>query len=372
MSDDTQETRAQSGPSSRALIVLWTLGVGGIFLFTLIQVATSMYENRRDSQKRHAERMDPSVLESGLDPKDAELPPNARPVKVTVGVYVDRIIELSVKETGWRVEFYVWFRWTGLDFDPGELFDVIDGRVEERQKQDEYVDGEDHYQRYRAVAHITKFFDVTRFPVEEHMMTINIEIGSYRRDALLLVPDDDSAISSRAKVPAFKVVRTAVVEKPHMYRSDLGDPRMAGGKRAIYSQYRFGIVIQRDGWGFFFKLFQGLFASLAVAMAAFFIKPTDVDPRFGLGVGAFFASIANSYVTSSLIPDTGVMTLADIINGLAMATIFLTMVQSVISLYLYDIREQEELSRKFDKWSFWTFAVAIVVINVAMPFAAKS
>ena len=88
-------------------------------------------------------------------------------------------------------------------------------------------------------------------------------------------------------------------------------------------------------------------------------------------MGAFFASMANSYVTSSLIPDTGVMTLADIINGLAMATIFLTIVQSVVSLYLYDILEQEELSRRFDKWSVWTFGFGILLVNVVIPVAAR-
>lgn len=38
-------------------------------------------------------------------------------------------------------------------------------------------------------------------------------------------------------------------------------------------------------------------------MLAFFIKPTDVDQRFGLGVGALFAAIANTYITSSLVPE---------------------------------------------------------------------
>lgn len=371
MSDD-HETTANSGPSSRALIALWTIGVGGLVLFVSIQIATGMYQNRKAADKRHAERMDASVLESGLEAKDAELPAGARPVMVTTGIYVDRIIELSVKETAWKVDFYVWFRWKGADFNPGEDFQVIDGKIEERELADEYVDGDEHYQRYRVVAEFTKFFDVTRFPVEEHLLNINIELRSQRREFVILVPDEESSVSSRVKVPAFKVVKAVAVEKPHKYRSAMGDPRMGAGKLAIYSQFRFGIQIQRDGWGFFFKLFQGLFASIAVAMSAFFIKPTDVDPRFGLGVGAFFASIANSYVTSSLIPDTGVMTLADIINGLAMATIFLTMVQSVISLYLYDIREQEELSRRFDKWSFWTFVVAIVLVNTVIPLAARS
>ena len=47
-----------------------------------------------------------------------------------------------------------------------------------------------------------------------------------------------------------------------------------------------GIWIHRQGSGFYLKMFVALFVGVGVAMIAFFIKPTDVDPRFGLGVGA--------------------------------------------------------------------------------------
>ncbi|MFO0868301.1 MAG: hypothetical protein U0935_05085 [Pirellulales bacterium] len=357
--------------SSHALIAIWSIGVGGLVLFTGMQIGTSMYRSRLAADQRHEERMNPKLLESGLEAEDAQLPPGATPIEVTTGVYIDRIVELSVKETGWTVDFYVWFRWKGEGIQPGDDFQVIDGWIEEKNKESEFVNGDEHYERYRVIARISKFFDVTRFPVEEHLLTLNIELASKYRHEAILVPDTENCgISSRVKIPAFRIVRKASVEKPHLYKTTLGDPRIGAEVRSIRSQFRYGIWVQRDGWGFFFKMFQGLFASLAVALAAFFIKPTDVDPRFGLGVGAFFASMANSYVTSSLIPDTGVMTLADIINGLAMASIFLTIVQSVVSLYLYDILEQEEISRKFDKWSVWTFVIGIGLINVLIPLAA--
>ena len=119
------------------------------------------------------------------------------------------------------------------------------------------------------------------------------------------------------------------------------------------------------------KLFVGLFGAVGVAMLAFFIKPTDVDPRFGLGVGALFAAIANTYITSSLVPDTGVLTLADMINGVGILIIFLSLLESTISLYLYDIKGKVELSRLFDRISFVIFLAAYVLINVAMPWAAS-
>ncbi len=117
-------------------------------------------------------------------------------------------------------------------------------------------------------------------------------------------------------------------------------------------------------------MFQALFVACAIAILALFIKPTDVDPRFGLGVGALFAGVANSYITSSLVPDTGVMTLADVVNGVGIAVIPLSLVESTISLYLFDRRADEPLPRRFDQISFWIFLVGDIALNAALVLAA--
>jgi hypothetical protein len=49
-------------------------------------------------------------------------------------------------------------------------------------------------------------------------------------------------------------------------------------------------------------MFQALFASVAIALIVFFIKPIHVDPRFGLGVGAFFAAVGNNIFVGSMLP----------------------------------------------------------------------
>jgi len=82
--------------------------------------------------------------------------------------------------------------------------------------------------------------------------------------------------------------------------------------------------------------------------------------------------IVNTYVTSSLVPDTGVMTLADIVNQIAIVTIFISLTQSAFSLYLYDRKNRKALSQLFDRVSFWTILPAYVVINLILPWAATS
>ena len=287
------------------------------------------------------------------------------------GIYLDRIVELSVKEVGWTVDFYVWFRWKGQEADPGEKFQIVDGSIESREKIEDTTGNDERYTLYRVTARITKFFNVSRFPRDDHVLTINVELPALERHELLFVPDNESSgVSSRVKIEGYSIYKQALLEKPHAYRSTHGDPRLVAGTDRVHSQLRMGVWISREGWGVFMKMFVGLFGAVGVAMLAFFIKPTDVDPRFGLGVGALFAAIANTYITSSLVPETGVLTLADIINDVSILIIFLSLLESTISLYFYDRKGNVALSRLFDRVSFIVFLVAYVFINVALPWAA--
>jgi hypothetical protein len=120
-----------------------------------------------------------------------------------------------------------------------------------------------------------------------------------------------------------------------------------------------------------FTLFHVLFASVAIALLPLFIKPVHVDPRFGLGAGAVFAAVGNFFVTASLLPRAQQITLADMINVIALITIFLTLVQSAISLYLYDSLGLKKLSRFFDRVFFVVFATGYVGLNIALPLAAR-
>jgi hypothetical protein len=117
-------------------------------------------------------------------------------------------------------------------------------------------------------------------------------------------------------------------------------------------------------------MFQALFASVAIAFIVFFIKPTHVDPRLGLGVGALFAAVGNNIVVGTMLPPAGGITLAALVNTIGLATIFLTMVQSTVSLYILDTMGQEKLRRFFDKVSFVVFLIGYGGVNLMLPIVA--
>ena len=343
-------------PAERRNVWIWAIVLVILFATAAVVTAGAVYKNRIAAIERHNGRMSSDVGEGGTKPPPTALPAGANPVRVQTGIYVDRIIDLSVKEARWTVDFYLWFRWNGTGVDPGENFQIVDGSIESKEKADEYASGDERYVLYRVVARITKFFDVSRFPRDDHVLTINIESPASERHELLFVADKESSgVSSRVLIPGYLTYQQAVLEKPHAYRSTHGDPRLAAGTEKVQSQLRMGVWIHRQGSGFYLKMFVALFVAVGVALLAFFIKPTDVDPRFGLGVGALGAVIVNTYVISSLVPDTGVMTLADTVNHVGIVTIFLSLMQSAISLHLYERKGRKTLSRLFDRVSFVIF-----------------
>ena len=359
---------AETVPPARlgAIIHLWATAVIVLMVVAGFVMVSGAYLDKVAAIERHAARSDPAPMPTA--PAGSAAPP----VEVKVGLYLDRVVNLSVKETGWTADFYLWFSWRKKELDPGASFRIVGGDIEQKDslKTEDLPDGS-RYALYRVRARITKAFDVSRFPADDHLLNINLEDAGLTRERLQFVADTaNSAVSSRVQLPGYAIHRVSAIVKPHAYKTTLGDPRLAKGTQAEHSQYSFGVWIARDGWAFFFKVFQGMYAAVAVALLAFFIKPTDVDPRFGLGVGGFFGGIANGYIIASLLPDTGIVSLADKLNALGLATIFLSLVQSTISLYLFDIRGEEALSRRFDRVSALLLIPGYIILNVMVAWVA--
>lgn len=314
--------------------------------------------------------MSPHVPDPGLTSADDVATDEAR--RVTVGLYLERITELSIRDSRFRARLDLWFRWEGEPFDPLDQLVVVDGVVESSTTVETSDAGDRHYRRYRLEVEIAKTFHIHQFPLDRHLIVIAFENGAATRGELLFEPDAvNSAVSSRAAVHGYRLGPLECIEKPHAYKTSRGRPGQETGTRLPFSQARFGIVLSRDGWGPFVKMFHALFVAVAIALLPCFLRPTDLDPRFGLGVGALFAAVANSYLIGALVPDTGEFSLADMVNLLGIVTILITLVESTVSLWLYDHRGERDLSRSLDRTSFVVVSVGFVAAVALMLLGAS-
>jgi hypothetical protein len=372
--DGNKSNDRQVKPGNYKFLKWWIIGIILFFLLLGSYMGGVVYENKQSTLNKHIERMSPNLTEPGLTADDLILPANSTPTKVITGIYVDRIKELSLSDSTWTVDFYIWFKWNGSDVNPGENFQVIGGDIDKDKKElvDEYTNGTEHYQIYYVTAKITKFFDVLRFPVDNHVLTIEIEDKKNERSDLLYVVDNvTSNINSQVQVHGYEIDELRVIEKPHIYQSNFGDPRLDQGPTS-YSQLRVGIDMSRPDLGFYLRIFIGLFVAVAAALLAILIKPCDAEPRFGLQAGGLFVAIANTIVTSGLIPKTGIMTFADMVNDLGLIIILIAILESIISLYLYRTKGKKDLPRikLFDRSSFVVLLVIYIIINSIIVIVA--
>ena len=81
------------------------------------------------------------------------------------------------------------------------------------------------------------------------------------------------------------------------------------------------------------KLFGTVVLSAAVAFLSFHVKPSDLDPRFGLGIGGIFAVVASNFVLSSMLPETHEVTMGEALLLLTIAGIFSRLVLLAGSIF---------------------------------------
>lgn len=354
---------------SLAVLIGWSAFLLLAFGASGSVILSGLAQRRAEDASRHRARIE---HDGGAE---AEMTPppgvKADPRRVQVGIYLDRIVEASLRESAWTADFYIWFNWRDADLQPGETFQVIDGKIESREKLKEHDEGGQRYALYRVTAKITKFFGLSRFPLDDHLLTIAIEDTRLQSYQLRYTTDEgETQISSRVRMQGYVIERFGASVRTHAYKTRRGDLELPPTYQATYSQYNLGVWVKRGGVGMVLRLHFALFWAVAIALLCLFIRPTEVDPRFGLSVGAFFAAVANTYVAATLLPDTGALTLADLINGLGMLTIFLTLVESALSLHIFTAWEDEALSGRLDRLTLVLLLLVYALLNVALVRAA--
>ena len=356
----------------RLILIFWALLLAGFYIIVGYMAWKTVYENKQQSLIRHEERLNPNRNEDGrtsVKLSEVEESWNNKTKGIRTGIYVDRILDLSTKDTAWKADFYIWFKWTDEELKPGDTFHVINGDIQSKEQLVSIREGNEFYELYRVTAYITKFFNITRYPLDDHLLTIRIEDRDQGWKQVRYIADtNNSDLSSRVIIPGYEIYDTKLIEKLHAYKTSRGDPRFSE-EQGIYSQLIYGVWIKRPDWGLYFKMFQGLFASVAIAFLAFFFSPESGD-RIALGVGAFFASVASSYISLTELPGTGLRTMTDMINGLGMITIFLTLLGTIISMSIVNKYGQTALANKVDRLSITIFVSGYIIVNAVVALTA--
>ena len=367
--DDFKDAISRAGYS---FVALWAVGllllyaIGGYFGVRTLQGYRAQTEKLREAL------IESQTIEPGT--KAPEISVSKKPVEVRVGIYVNRIGEFDVREGGWTANFDIWFRWTDARIRPGETFQVVNGEIDQREKMETYARGGERYERYRVKARLTKFFDPSRFPFSDEGLNIQVEDGARGEEKLRYVAEErGSGISPQAIPPHLAITKSLAMVKYYSHEPARDDPRLppgtAGGSlpfhlchaRQAYPVCRFISGISR-------------LSSLPWPLLSLFSSSGRSTWIHDSGWGWALSSPPLRITSWSERPfrRIGRFSLTAMVNALGLATIFLTLVQSTISLYIEDTMGREKLRRFFDKVSFAVFLIGYTATNLLLPLAAKS
>lgn len=369
---DQTENRDVITAGGYRFVMIWAVCLLLLYAAGASFGAAKLRSYAAEAAKTRQTRIATRYIDMTVEKPDLQIPSGAKPVDVLVGGYINRIGEFVMKEAAWTADFTLWFTWNSDAMDPGKSFRIINGQILQRDKGESYQRGREHYVEYYVTARMAKPFEALRFPFGEEGLLIQVEDAVHGVETLRYAADrKDSGVRPEAIPQGFTLTGFLVDTKIAGHRSGRSTPGPAGGMKEARSQFIMAMLVVPDNIGIFQKMFQALFASVAVALIALYIKPIHVDCRFGLPVGGFFASVGNNIFIATLLPQADRLTLTDMINTVSLYTIFLILAQSVISLYIFDSMGREGLSRFFDRVSFAVFLIGYMAVTLVLPFAAR-
>lgn len=287
------------------------------------------------------------------------------PKPVDVGIYLNNIPTVNLKEKNFQVDFSVWFRWTGEDINPVETFKLFNGRIDGKEVLEKKKIGNSNYALARVGATIFRNFDVSRFPLDSQTLKIQIEDGKLDGNAMTYVPDKaNTNVSAKITVPGWTVGGFDSYNSVTSYQTNYGDSSLGKDAEAQVPRYTFSIDLKRDGYGNFFKYFSLLFLAAALTFIGFCISSELIDTRFFLSTSSIFMAAFTGSALATSLPETSSFVMGDRLYQLTMAVIFIATLVFIYEHRVFgsDLARARRLSRQWGCGLTLAYLVAVFSI----------
>lgn len=201
------------------------------------------------------------------------------------------------------------------------------------------------------------------YPLDKQSLEISVEPEANYDKEILYSRAEENILIGKEHLEGWKIDKITAVSSPHYYKYFNGYVHKEESK---YSRIVFNIQIERDRkWIFLLKLFFPSFISMLILMIGFLLPPSNIETRYGLGVASIFGVISSLILIQQNLPELAGITLIEILNYLAILTVFATLVVFAVS---YGRHKREKDPKKME-WiaflsliSFYTLSTVIVLL----------
>lgn len=300
------------------------------------------------------------------------------PEEVKTGIFLDRVSNFDMLQSKWQFEYYQWFKWNPKKIEFADLQELKNGIISIQSAPIQIVNGEiekieisgleindagdSAYVNYFIKASSSNFFDVSDFPLDKQLLLINTEHKSLDVSALKFIPDSSLAyVSPRVSVNSYLIGNVYNLTKINTYKSDFGY-QSEDEYESSYSQYRFGLLIKREGYNYYFKLLIILLIILSISFLSFFASDND---KIRIVTGCLFATTASYYFYGSKIPPTSKITILELVYAISLIIIFIITLQETVLKSI--IGKNEKLYTNFKWITFIITMLFYICFNFLIP-----
>lgn len=257
---------------------------------------------------------------------------SAQPQQAQVGVYLMNLYDLNMDEHSFYADFYVWFKWKG-DIDPTtiEFVNSIEkwsmAMAQSGDSSHMTLRDGTNYRIYRVEGRFFHSFSLNRFPLDEHILDIQMESPEHPADSLVYVPDTDAAeIRNTLKLVGWETKGCRLETSIHDYGTNFGNPEENAQR---YSNLTYTITLARPVSYFLLKMLLPLLVVMLVSIGGLLLHPTYIDTRSSLPIGGLLTAVFLQQSYSDALPDTGYMVLMDRIYLLSYILISMVLLQMI-------------------------------------------
>ncbi len=306
---------------------------------------------------------------------EATAPQAATPAgatEVTIGVYVNDIQQLDLQNHSYVMDFYVWFRWKNPDINPQATLEFMNpfqlwGHINTPlyEAPQDLPDGT----KYTAIRYQGQFnskLPLEKYPFDQQKLVIEFEDNAAGVTALKYVPDKDPiTVNPELTLPGYLLQKPSLVITEKPYPTNFGDTRLT--ELEPYSRVTVTVPVHRPWFTYAIKVILPIFLVAACAALVFYIHPSFVEGRIGMGITALLTLVALQLTSNSQLPEVDYLMMIDMLYIAAYLFVIASLAQAVRTSWHAAATQVESAAAK-DRSAFKLLGSAYVLGTLAILF----
>ncbi len=292
------------------------------------------------------------------------------PDEVVVGVYINDIQQLDLQTHSYAMDFYVWMRWTNPDIDPSLTLEYMNpfqlwGHIptflyEEPQT---LPDGS-LYMAVRYQGQFNSKLPLEKYPFDDQSLIVEFEDNAVGAARQVYVPDEIAvSMNPEMTLPGYILGEPTLTIAARAYPTNFGDTSLT--ELEPYSRVTFAVPVHRPAITYAIKIILPMLLVVICGGLVFFIHPTYVEGRIGMGISALLTLVVLQLTTNSQLPEVDYLMMLDMLYFVAYVYVIASLAQVVrTSWAAHRGREHEAVVQ--DRWAFGILTVAYLAMSVAI------